>query len=145
MASHLINITPTKQLNYLTPHEHLFHKPPDYTHVETFGCLFYMIQVSIPEDNLAPRGIPCVFIEYPYRKKGYQVMDIHIEKCYNSKDMYFIKDVYPFFHYKVHQTLIYSQVVQLCLMILIYQSLLHLLNHHKLSRTLLFMSLILQL
>lgn len=55
-----------------------------------------MTQVAVPKDKLAPRGLACVFLGYPYGKKGYRVMDIQSRKCYNSRDVYFVDDVYPF-------------------------------------------------
>ena len=95
-AAHLINMLPVQQLNYRSPYEMLYKKLPDYQSLKVFGCLCYIADVSSVPDKLNPRGLKCVFLGYPFGKKGYRVLHLDTRKCYYSRDVIFIEDVFPF-------------------------------------------------
>ncbi|KAL8110851.1 hypothetical protein AgCh_026557 [Apium graveolens] len=61
-AAHIINLTPSKQLNSRTPYELLFNKPPPYNHLKAFGCLSYFTNIKTISDKFAPRANKGVFV-----------------------------------------------------------------------------------
>ncbi|KAJ4790588.1 Retroelement pol polyprotein-like [Rhynchospora pubera] len=93
-ATYLINRTPTPLLQNKTPYEMLFGKPPAYTPIRCFGCLCY---VKIPTlDKFGSRARKCVFIGYPFGKKGWRVLDLETNKFVVSRDVVFVETVFPF-------------------------------------------------
>lgn len=93
-AAHIINILPSKILNYKSPYELLFQKPPDYTHLKPFGCLCYIS--SNPTDKFSPRSHKCVFIGYPFHQKGYRVLDILTRKQFVTRYIQFVEHTFSF-------------------------------------------------
>ena len=74
-AVHLINRLPTPKLTHKTPWEMLFHKPPDLTHLKTFGCLCFPLLRPYNTHKLQPRSTPCLFLGYPSHSKAYICLD----------------------------------------------------------------------
>ncbi|KAK9668254.1 hypothetical protein RND81_13G045000 [Saponaria officinalis] len=69
-TTHLINLTLTSVLNWKTPFEVLFHKPPDYSMLRVIRCLAYAHQKT--GDKFKPRAFKCVMLGYPFAQKGYR-------------------------------------------------------------------------
>jgi len=69
-ATYLINRTPSKVLGGKTPYEVLFNHKPTYAHIKIFGCLSDVHTKPRTKDNFAPRSRKCIFMGYPYGKKG---------------------------------------------------------------------------
>jgi hypothetical protein len=63
-ATHLLNILPTKTLNFSTPHFALFGTAPVYDHLRVFGCACYPNLSATAPHKLAPRSTLCVFLGY---------------------------------------------------------------------------------
>ncbi|KAJ3699854.1 hypothetical protein LUZ61_003559 [Rhynchospora tenuis] len=95
-AAYLINRTPTRILNNRTPYELLFGKPPSYKHVRVFGCLCYVSHKSATSDKFESRSRKCVFIGYPFGKKGWRVYDIETRNFVVSRDVIFDENIFPF-------------------------------------------------
>ena len=93
---YLINRTPSKILNGKTPYEVLFGVKPSYDHVKMFGCLCYAHLKSRSKDKFAPRSRKCIFIGYPYGKKGWKVYDLETNEIVISRDVVFHKTIFPF-------------------------------------------------
>ena len=70
-ATHLINLTPSSVLKGKTPYELLFGTRPKYDMIRTFGCLCYGYLRSRNKDKFGTRSRRCVFVGYPYGKKGW--------------------------------------------------------------------------
>ncbi|XP_075086125.1 uncharacterized protein LOC142168857 [Nicotiana tabacum] len=85
-ATFLINRFPSKIIQNKTPYEILFGKVPNYDFLKSFGCLYYASTLSHNRDKLGPRAIACIFISYPYGKKGYKLLDINLRKVFVSRD-----------------------------------------------------------
>lgn len=75
-AVYLINKTPSKVLKGKTPYEVLFGQPPSIAHICVFGCLCYGHNQNRDRDKFASRSRKCIFVGYPFGKKGWRVYDI---------------------------------------------------------------------
>ena len=95
-SAHVINITPTKVLDGRTPHELLFGKKPSYDHLRVFGSACYTHLRSRDKDKFGPRSRNCVFMGYPFGKKGWKVFDLDTEEFLVSRDVVFRENVFPF-------------------------------------------------
>lgn len=69
-------------LQYKSSYVVLFNKVPDYSKIKIFGCLYYISNLYSPTDKFASKILKCVFLGYPFNKKGYRVKDIETKKCY---------------------------------------------------------------
>lgn len=95
-TTYFINRCPTKLFFFKTPYERLFHYPPCYSHLKCFGCLPFASTLSQGRSKLAPRAEPCVFLGYPFGKKGYKLLSLISQKCFISRDVKLHEDIYPF-------------------------------------------------
>jgi hypothetical protein len=94
IATYLINRTPTPILQNKTPYEMLYKKPPSYALIRTFGCLCYVkTQVS---DKFESRSRRCIFVGYPFGKKGWRVCDLEMDGFIVSRDVVFCEDEFSF-------------------------------------------------
>jgi hypothetical protein len=74
-ATYLINRLPTKVLKGHTPHEILFNKKPNLSHLRVFGSLVYGRNTQISH-KFDKRASPGVFLGYPHGQKGYKILDL---------------------------------------------------------------------
>lgn len=75
MIGYLINRTPSTLLNGKTPFEMLHDRVPPFTQLKIFCCLAFVHDHSLPKDKFRARSRPCVFIGYPFGKKGWRCFD----------------------------------------------------------------------
>ena len=95
-AAYLINRTPCSVLDYSTPFEKLFNKAPSYDHIKVFGSLCYAHNLSQRGDKFASRSKRCVFMRYPYGKKGWRLYDLEKLEFFVSRDVVFSESEFPF-------------------------------------------------
>ncbi|KAL2932969.1 Retrovirus-related Pol polyprotein from transposon TNT 1-94 [Bienertia sinuspersici] len=93
-ATYLINLLPTSVLNWKSPFEMLFDKPPNYDHLKVIGCFCYPFHKN--SDKFAPRSKRCVFLGYPYAQKGYKLYDLDTHKILLSRDVFFVEHEFPY-------------------------------------------------
>ncbi|KAJ9556147.1 hypothetical protein OSB04_010761 [Centaurea solstitialis] len=95
-AVHIINRLPTKVLDGKSPFEILYHRVPDYSTFRTFGCRVFPYLRHYSEHKLAPRSLPCVFIGYSSKYKGFRCLDPVTSRIYVSSHAQFDEKMFPF-------------------------------------------------
>ncbi|XP_074293195.1 uncharacterized protein LOC141620152 [Silene latifolia] len=96
-AAFLINRTPTKLLNNRTLYEVLYGEKPVLDNVRVFGCLAYAHNKDKPKDKFNERGKRCIFVGYPYSKKGWKLYDLKKRIVFESRDVSFYEHVFSFY------------------------------------------------
>lgn len=94
-VTHLINLTPSKVLQGLTPHEVLFGSKPSYTHLRVFGASCYVHRNARDKDKVGDRSRRCIFVGYPFGKKDWRVCDLDNNEFFVSQDVVFHEDIFP--------------------------------------------------
>lgn len=79
-TSYLINRTPSSLLKGKIPYELLHGKLLSYSHLQSFGCLAYIHDHDLPKDKFRARGRVCIFLGYPFNKKGWQFYGLENKK-----------------------------------------------------------------
>ena len=92
-ACYLINRSPSRVNEFMTPEEKWSSKKPSLNHIRTFGCVAYVHNV---DDKLGKRSIKCVFLGYPDGVKGYRLLSLETYKIITSRDVIFNENVFPF-------------------------------------------------
>lgn len=95
-AAYLINRTPTPLLDGKTPYDMLFNKPPSYNILRVFGCLCFVKNQSRMIDKFRSRTRKCIFVGYPYGKKGWRLYDLENKDFFVSRDVIFCEDKFPY-------------------------------------------------
>jgi hypothetical protein len=88
-ACYLVNRSPSSVLDDKTPQEVWTGKEPSLTHLKVFGCDAY---VHVPKENkskLDKKDEKCIFIEYKYGLKGYNIWNPETKKVVYSRDVVF--------------------------------------------------------
>ncbi|GJR76061.1 retrovirus-related pol polyprotein from transposon TNT 1-94 [Tanacetum coccineum] len=95
-ATYLINKMPMKKLNWKSPYEVLFGKPPDFSHLRTIRCLCYAALTRPHKDKFENKGVKCVLIGYPSNQKGYQLYNLNTQEVFLSRDVILEENFFPF-------------------------------------------------
>ncbi|XP_010256211.1 PREDICTED: uncharacterized protein LOC104596654 [Nelumbo nucifera] len=93
-ARYLINQTPSTLLGDKTPYEMLFEQSPSYKHLRVFGCLCF--SHTRDRDKFAARSRKCIFVGYPFGKKGWKLYDLESGDYFVSRDVVFSEAEFPF-------------------------------------------------
>ena len=94
-ATHIINKLPTACLNWISPFERLYGKPPTYDDLRVVGCLSFVANLQ-PSDKLDYRAKRCIFLGYTFGYKGYKLYDLQTRKVFHSRDVIFYENIFPF-------------------------------------------------
>jgi len=95
-ATYLLNILPTKTLQFATPHFALHGSLPSYDHLRVFGCKCYPNLSATTAHKLAPRSVLCVFLGYSAHHKGYRCLDLDSNRVLISRHVVFDEAAFPF-------------------------------------------------
>ena len=95
-AAYLINRTPSVLLKNKTPFEVLFGHAPGYKHLKVLGCLAYAHNSHHKGDKFETRSRRCVFLGYPYGKKGWKLYDLERHVVFVSRDVAFQETIFPY-------------------------------------------------
>ncbi|KAL6565862.1 hypothetical protein OROHE_004917 [Orobanche hederae] len=95
-AAHLINRTPSSVLSNHTPFEKLFGYSPFYNAIRVFGSLCFAHNQNSKGDKFESRSRKCIFVGYPFGKKGWKLYDLDTNDFFISRDVNFFEDIFPF-------------------------------------------------
>ena len=90
-ASYLINRTPTKVLNDLSPFEVLNQTKPPLDHLRVFGCLCFVMIPGQQRNKLYAKSLKAIFIGYSPTQKGYKCYDPISRRVSISRDVKFVE------------------------------------------------------
>ncbi|XP_019084216.1 PREDICTED: uncharacterized protein LOC109125890 [Camelina sativa] len=103
-AVYLINRTPSRLLGGKTPYEILHRFSPNYDNLRVFGCLAYAHNQRRHGDKFESRSRKCLFIGYPFGKKGWSLYDLASGEVFVSRDVVFVENTFPLLTEKVEET-----------------------------------------
>jgi hypothetical protein len=87
-AVYILNHSPTKALNRLTPYEAWHGRKPVVSHLRVFGCLAFTKEIG-HISKLDDRSIPGVFIGYAEGSKAYRILDPRTQRVRTARDVMF--------------------------------------------------------
>ncbi|WZZ65969.1 hypothetical protein YC2023_077339 [Brassica napus] len=88
-ATYLINRTPTKVLNDMSPFEVLNKTKPSLDHLRVFGCLCFVMIPGELRNKLDAKSSKAMFIGYSPTQKGYKCYDPESRRVLVSRDVKF--------------------------------------------------------
>jgi histone deacetylase 1/2 len=95
-ATCLINMLPSKVINFATPLEKLLQVKPNYEYLRIFGCACWPNLRPYNKCKLSFRSKQCVFLGYSPHHKGVKCLDVKAGRVYISHDVVFDENVFPF-------------------------------------------------
>jgi hypothetical protein len=96
-ATHLINRTPSRILNFKTPLstlQNLFPTSKIFSSIplKIFGCSTFVHNLNPHRSKLDPKSIKCIFLGYSPHQKGYRCYSPHTKKFYHTMDVTFFEN-----------------------------------------------------
>lgn len=92
----LINRLPTPRLGMISPLEKLLSKKPVYSPLRVFGSCCFPCLWAYATNKFDPGSLPCVFIGYSDRHKGYRCLYPPTWRVYISRHVVFDESMFPF-------------------------------------------------
>lgn len=96
LSTSIVNVLPTKVLNWKTLYEIFYSKIPKYDNFHPFGCLCHYTNVHPYKDKFKARGLEAVFMGFLEGHKTYKLLDLTINNFVVSRDVVFQELVFPF-------------------------------------------------
>nr|GMC80250.1 Retrovirus-related Pol polyprotein from transposon TNT 1-94 [Ipomoea batatas] len=69
---------------------------PSYNTIRVFGCLCFAHNQKAKGDKFASKSRKCIFVGYPFGKKGWKLFDLESKEFFVSRDVKFFEDDFPF-------------------------------------------------
>jgi hypothetical protein len=88
-AVYMLNRSPTKSLEGVTPYEAWHGKKPSVEHLRVFGCVGHVKNNGPGVKKLTDRSAKMVFLGYAEGTKGYRMHDLESKKLHISRDVIF--------------------------------------------------------
>ena len=88
-AAYLVNLSPSKAIDSMTPFEKRYGRPANYRTLIVFGCDAYPLTPKVNRSKLDPTSKKCVFLGYQTGVKGYRLWDPIARKIIVSRDVSF--------------------------------------------------------
>ncbi|KAL8128615.1 hypothetical protein V2J09_017770, partial [Rumex salicifolius] len=90
------NRTITPNLSFKSPYESLYAKQPDYGFLKSFGFMCYPFILPYNRTKLEYGSLPCIFIDYRPKHKGYCCYHIPFATTYIVRDVIFYETNFPY-------------------------------------------------
>lgn len=96
-ANYLTNLLPSSVLqDHKSPYEVLMQQSPTYTALRVFGCKCFPHLKPYAANKLDPRSLPCVFLGYNDKYKGYRCYHPPTKRVYISRHVLFAEQAFPY-------------------------------------------------
>ena len=92
----LINRLPSSVRGFSSPFYLLYKEHPDYSCLRTFGSRCFPLLKDSTSHKLAPKSLPCVFLGYSDRHKGYKCLYPATGKMFISRSVVFDETHFPY-------------------------------------------------
>ncbi|KAK2985183.1 hypothetical protein RJ640_010472 [Escallonia rubra] len=89
-----------------SPFSRLFGQHPDYSSLRVLGCKCFPFLGDYKKNKLEPKSVPCVFLGYNIKHKGYKCFNPISRRVYVSRHVVFDETCFP---YKIPTSLYGSQ------------------------------------
>ena len=86
---HLLNISPTKAVQDITPFEAWKGMKPSVSYLRIFGCIAYSMINSQNRQKLDNKSVKCIFIGYSIKPKAYKLLNLVNGRVIISRDVVF--------------------------------------------------------
>ena len=96
MATYLLNILPSKVLDYLSPAQILYQSDPSYSDLRVFGCLCFPLFPSTTINKLQERSTPCAYLGPAPNHRGSKCYDMTSGKIIICRHVRFVETEFPF-------------------------------------------------
>jgi hypothetical protein len=95
-ATYLINMLPSKVIDFDTPTQCLLGETPNYSSLRVFRCACWPNLRPYNNHKLPFRSTRCVFLGYNSRHKGFKCLEPSTRQVYISRDVIFDESIFPF-------------------------------------------------
>ncbi|KAD4584166.1 hypothetical protein E3N88_21767 [Mikania micrantha] len=95
-AVYLINRMPSRTNSSISPFEHIFHHPPDYSFLRVFGSQCFPYLRPYNKHKMDFRSTSCVFLGYSSSHHGYRCLDPQTDRIYIARHVRFNEHHFPF-------------------------------------------------
>jgi histone deacetylase 1/2 len=94
IATYLINMLPSRVINFETPVQRLLKETPDYSSLRVFGCACWPNLRPYNNHKLYFRSARCVFLGYSSQHKGFKCLEPNTGRVHISRDVIFDEGVF---------------------------------------------------
>ena len=88
-AVFLLNRSPTKALQNITPYEACYSRKPDVSCLRIFGCSAYAHVCKVERNKVESKAKKCLLLGYGEQQKGYRLFNPNSGKVFYSRDVVF--------------------------------------------------------
>ena len=89
---HLLNISPTRAVQDITPFEAWRGMKPTVSYLRIFGCIAYSMINSQNRQKLDDKSVKCIFIGYLIESKSYKLFNPMNGRVIISRDVVYNED-----------------------------------------------------
>lgn len=93
---YLIKHLPSPLLEFVSPYQKLFNKPPQYDFLKIFGCACFPYLRPYNNKKLQFRSLKCIFLGYSLNQKGYRYLDPSTGWVFLSRLVVFDETTFPY-------------------------------------------------